>query len=120
MVARPRGKRDSGVNAAVARQCRPARVRRLIAPLVLPPASLPLSSARVDAAIHEKAGAICANGQGHLLVPPRRPRAGGTSFQRALQESGLYELRIGVEPDGIPNPRALTIESDFEARPANV
>jgi len=103
------------MSAAVARHRRPGRRRRLIAPLALVLAGLAGSPVAVDAAIHEKVAAICANGEGHQLEPPGQLRAGDSSFLRALQASGLYELRFGVEPDGTPNPRAVTIDVDFEA-----
>lgn len=103
------------MSAAAARHRRPGHRRRCIGPLALVLVALALSPGIASAAIHEKVAAICASGQGHQLEPPGQLRAGHTSFLRALQASGLYELRFGIEPDGTPNARAVTIDVDFEA-----
>jgi len=103
------------MSADTTRARRAGRRRRLIGALALVVAALAVNSATAAASIHEKVAAICASGQGHQLEPPGQLRAGSTSFLRALQASGLYELRFGIEPDGTPNRRAVTIDVDFEA-----
>lgn len=48
-----------------------------------------------------------------MLSPPGQIRVGEQSFVRALQASGLYTVRVGEEPDGTPNPEAVTVDVDF-------
>lgn len=66
-----------------------------------------------QAAIHELVGSWC-SGQGErTLDPVGQTRFGEQSFLRALQASGLYTIRFGEEPDGTPNPTAVTVDIDY-------
>jgi hypothetical protein len=63
-------------------------------------------------AIHELVASWC-SGQFHTLDPAGQLRFGEQSFLRALQASGVYTIRFGEEPDGTPNPDAVTVDADF-------
>ena len=55
------------------------------------------------AAIHELVASFCSGGQGNV-DPGGQTRFGESSFLRALQASGLYEIIEGEDPDGNPGP----------------
>ena len=65
-----------------------------------------------QAAIHEKVASWC-SGQFHTLDPRGQTKFGTQSFLRALQASGMYTIRFGEEPDGTPNPDAVTVDIDY-------
>lgn len=60
------------------------------------------------AAIHELVASHCAGGElpnnDANVDPPGQIRFGETSFLRALQASGLYEIIEGEDPDGNVGP----------------
>ena len=87
--------------------------RRLLLASVLG-ALLAMSAAvPAQAAVHELVASWC-SGQGErTLDPPGQIRFGEQSFLRALQASGLYTIRFGEEPDGTPNPTAVTVDVDY-------
>ncbi len=69
-------------------------------------------AAPAHGAIHEIVASWC-SGQFQTLNPPGQLRFGEPSFLRALQASGVYTFRVGEEPDGTPNPEAVTVDVDF-------
>lgn len=61
-------------------------------------------------AIHELVAAACSGAdQGAVLDPPGQIRFGSQSFLRALQATGIYDVQVGVVPEGQPAPFPDTV-----------
>ena len=86
--------------------------RRFLFPAILGSLLALSVAAPGQAAVHEIVASWC-SGQFQTLDPPGQIRFGEQSFLRALQASGAYTIRFGEEPDGTPNPGAVTVDIDF-------
>lgn len=91
-------------------------MRKLATALFIAGALVLGSALPATAAIHEKVAKFCSGGHGNL-DPGGQEAFGRQSFLRALQATGMYDIQIGVVPDGYPAPAAgttpVTVNVDY-------